>query len=140
MTLAEILHHAPPRLAAIPDQAASLRSGEGRWSKKEILGHLIDSASNNHQRFVRAQIAPHVGLPSYQQESWVRLQAYQDAPWSDLVELWLLYNRHLDRVIAHVQPEALSHTISLDGRPPVTLSFLIEDYIRHLEHHLKQIL
>jgi hypothetical protein len=138
--LAEILRDIPQRLAAISEQEASHRNGEGRWSRKEILGHLIDSASNNHQRFIRAQLAPHVDLPGYQQESWVRLQAYQDALWSELVDLWFRYNRHLARVIAQVPPEALAHTISIDGRAPVTLGFVIDDYVRHLEHHLGQIL
>jgi hypothetical protein len=140
MTLVEILHSVPPRFAAISEQEASRRDGEGRWSKKEVLGHLIDSAANNHQRFVRAQLAPHVDLPGYQQESWVRLQSYQTEPWSNLIQLWLQFNRHLAHVIANVEPAALQHTISLDGRVPVTLGFVIDDYVRHLEHHLSQIL
>jgi hypothetical protein len=140
MTLAEILHSVPPRLAAITEEEASRRDGDGRWSKKEILGHLIDSAANNHQRFVRAQLVPHVDLPGYQQESWVRLQSYQTEPWSNLIQLWLQFNRHLTHVIANVEPAALQHTISLDGRAPVTLGFVIDDYVRHLEHHLSQIL
>jgi DinB superfamily len=140
MTLAEILHSVPPRLAAITEEEASRRDGNGRWSKKEVLGHLIDSAANNHQRFVRAQLAPHVDLPGYQQESWVRLQSYQTEPWSNLIQLWLQFNRHLAHVIANVEPAALQHTISLDGRAPVTLGFVIDDYVRHLEHHLSQIL
>jgi hypothetical protein len=140
MTLAEILHSVPPRLAAITEEEASRRDGDGRWSKKEILGHLIDSAANNHQRFVRAQLAPHVDLPGYQQESWVRLQSYQTEPWSNLIQLWLQFNRHLAHVIANIEPAALQHTISLDGRASVTLGFVIDDYVRHLEHHLGQIL
>jgi len=140
MTLAEILHSVPPRLAAITEEEASRRDGNGRWSKKEVLGHLIDSAANNHQRFVRAQLVPHVDLPGYQQESWVRLQSYQTEPWSNLIQLWLQFNRHLAHVIANVEPAALQHTISLDGRAPVTLGFVIDDYVRHLEHHLSQIL
>jgi hypothetical protein len=140
MTLAEILHSVPPRLAAITEEEASRRDGDGRWSKKEILGHLIDSAANNHQRFVRAQLVPHVDLPGYQQESWVRLQSYQTEPWSSLIQLWLQFNRHLTHVIANVEPAALQHTISIDARAPVTLGFVIDDYVRHLEHHLNQIL
>jgi hypothetical protein len=140
VTLAEILRDTPARLAAVTEREASRRDGEGRWSRKEILGHLIDSAANNHQRFIRAQLAPHVDLPGYQQDPWVRVQAYHDTPWNELIDLWLEYNRHLERVIALVAPEARSHTISLDGRPPVTLGFVIGDYVRHLEHHLKQIL
>jgi hypothetical protein len=140
VNLRQVLDSAAPCLAAITEEQASDRPDPGRWSKKEILGHLIDSAVNNHQRFVRLQFAPHVDLPGYQQEDWVRSQAYQTRPWHDLVQLWAHLNRHLAHVIDAVPPPALSHTIVLDGRPPVTLSFVIEDYMRHLQHHLAQIL
>jgi hypothetical protein len=140
VTLDEILRDIPARLAVITEEEAERRSAEGRWSRKEILGHLIDSAANNHQRFVRSQLAPHVDLPAYQQDSWVRVQAYRTEPWRDLIDLWLQLNRHLRHVIAHVPPDARQHTISLDGRAPVTLGFVIDDYVRHLEHHLNQII
>src|SRR5689334_19046180 len=92
--LASLLASVPQQLAAIVEAEASQKS-DGRWSKKEILGHLIDSASNNHQRFVRAQLAPHVDFPPYEQNRWVAAQRYAEEPWPDLVNLWLLYNRHL---------------------------------------------
>jgi len=140
MTLAEILQSAPQRLATISEEIAGHRPAAGRWSKKEILGHLIDSAANNHQRFVRAQFAPAIELPTYEQERWVSAQSYASEPWPELVNLWLLLNRHLLHVMGHVPPEALSHTISIAGRPPVPLQAVMDDYVGHLEHHLSQIL
>ena len=85
----------PQQLAAISDDDAARRAGPDRWAPKEILGHLIDSAANNHQRFVRGQLFAAVDLPSYEQESWVKTQNYVTEPWPDLINLWLLFNRHL---------------------------------------------
>jgi hypothetical protein len=138
--LSELLQTVPARLSAIPDADAGRKPADGHWSKKEILGHLIDSASNNHQRFVRVQFVPHIDLPSYEQERWVASQGYASEPWTDLVNLWLSMNRHLVHIVRGMPAEALGHTISLAGRPPVTLGFVIDDYLVHLEHHLGQIL
>jgi hypothetical protein len=137
--LARILGSVPPRLCNISESDAALRSAPGRWSKKEILGHLIDSAGNNHQRFVRAQFVPSLEFPGYEQEGWVAAQSYATESWPDLVNLWLLLNRHLVH-IAEAMPEAsFAHECVIGGKPPVALSTLIEDYLRHLEHHLDQI-
>ena len=138
--LASLLQTVPARLVAISDADAARQPGEGRWSKKEILGHLVDSAANNHQRFVRAQFAPHIDLPGYEQERWVAAQGYATEPWADLVNLWLLLNRHLLHVMRAVPAAALANTISIGGREPVTLGFVIDDYLQHLRHHLEQIL
>jgi hypothetical protein len=135
-----ILATAPRKLVDITDTDASHKPAPEKWCKKEILGHLIDSAANNHQRFVRAQFAPAIELPTYEQERWVSAQAYASEPWPELVNLWLLLNRHLLHVMGHVPPEALSHTISIAGRPPVPLQAVMDDYVGHLEHHLSQIL
>lgn len=137
--LEQILEETPPSLASIAEVDAARPLAAGKWSRKEILGHLIDSASNNHQRFVRAQLAPHVDLPTYQQEQWVAAQAYVTAPWSDLVNLWVLYNRHLLHIMRSVPKDRLAHTVAIAGGQPVTLSAVFEDYVHHLEHHLKQI-
>src|SRR5579872_3099390 len=97
--LAQVLETAPRRLVDISDAEASGRPAPGRWSRKELLGHLIDSAGNNHQRFVRALLAPSLEFPPYQQESWVEVQSYATESWPDLVNLWLLFNRHLLHII-----------------------------------------
>ena len=138
--LTNILDTVPACLAQITDSDAALKTGPDRWSKKEILGHLIDSAGNNHQRFVRAQLAPHVDFLRYEQESWVVAQSYGTEPWTDLVNLWVAFNRHLLHLLKTMPESALPHEISIGGTPPMTLVALIEDYVRHLDHHLDQIL
>jgi hypothetical protein len=137
--LARILGSVPPRLCNISESDAARRSAPGRWSKKEILGHLIDSAGNNHQRFVRAQFVPVLEFPGYEQEAWVSAQSYATEPWPDLVNLWLLLNRHLVHIIEAMPEASFARECAIGGKPPVALSFLIEDYVRHLEHHLEQI-
>lgn len=111
----------------------------GGWSRKQILGHLIDSASNNHQRFVRALLQDEMRLPSYDQEGCVRAQRYQELQWGQLVALWSGYNRFLAHILAGV-PEGKRRTPCFVGENPVmTLEELAADYIRHMRHHLEQI-
>lgn len=135
-------------LGAAPD-AVERRPAKGGWSAKEILGHLIDSAAVNHQRFVRAQWQDLV-FAAYAQDDWVDAQKYQDAPWIELVALWREYNRHLARVMAAIPIEVRLkerrihnlHEIALKPAPadqPATLDYLMRDYVEHLQHHLKQI-
>jgi DinB family protein len=145
------LSAAMPRLAAISDEAASKPRAPGKWSRKEIVGHLIDSASNNHQRFVRAQFTDELVCSTYDQDAWVRAQRYRDAPWNELVSLWALLNLHLARVMAAI-PDPIRNTPrtrhNLDqvafrtyaASEPVTLELFMYDYVVHLEHHLSQIL
>src|SRR3954471_24412738 len=138
--LAHILEVTPTRLAGISDGDAARRAGPSRWAPKEILGHLIDSAGNNHQRFVRGQLFPTLDSPGYAQESWVAVQSYLTEPWPDLINLWLLFNRHLLHIMRHAREDALDTPISINGEPAVPLSLVMVDYVRHLEHHLAQIL
>jgi hypothetical protein len=111
----------------------------GGWSRKQVLGHLIDSASNNHQRFVRASLQPSLELPGYDQDGCVRVQAVQEAPWPLLVSLWAEYNRYLAHVIAHLPPAKLDTICRIGSNEPVTLRFIAEDYVQHMLHHLRQI-
>jgi hypothetical protein len=127
------------RLRAISADAAAARPGPHQWSKKEILGHLIDSAANNHQRFVRLQSEDGLVLPSYQQNEWVRAQNYHGRDWQALIDLWLAYNRHLAHVMRHSDAAAAQHTWKATDAE-YGLEFLMEDYLRHLCHHLEQIL
>ncbi|MEI9975693.1 MAG: DinB family protein [Ignavibacteriota bacterium] len=137
--LAKILADTPARLADISDSDAS-SSAADRWSKKQILGHLIDSAANNHQRFVRAQLAANYEGPSYEQEKWVAAQSYSIESWADLVNLWLLYNRHLLHIVRTMPEAPLGVPCAIGNSAPVPLAEVISSYVDHMEHHLAQIL
>ena len=136
----ELLNTVPRRLVDLAEDAVARKPAPNRWSKKEILGHLIDSAANNHQRFVRAQGTPRLELPTYEQEFWVATQAYATEPWPDLVNLWLLFNRHLLHVVKAMPAAVLSHELVIGGRPAVTLEALVADYLRHVDNHVAQLL
>ena len=138
------------RLVAIADEKAATRPAAGKWSPKEVIGHLIDSASNNHGRFVRAQAVDDLVFAGYDQDAWVRLQRYNDRPWMDLLSLWRSYNGHIAAIVEGMSPDRLSlqrtrhnldeiawRTVSRDQ--PVTLEYFIRDYLAHMKHHLAQI-
>src|SRR5689334_263609 len=93
-------------LRAIDEAVAGAKPRVDVWSVKEILGHLIDSAANNHQRFVRAELSGDLAFPGYEQNGWVTAQDYQGVAWLRLVDLWVLYNRHLAHVIARIPDNA----------------------------------
>ena len=105
-----------------------------------ILGHLIDSAANNHQRFVRAQLAGSYAGPGYEQEAWVRVQQYTARPWRELVDLWAALNRHLAYAMDAVPASKISTPCIVGDDEAVTLEWLMRDYLRHLRHHLDQLL
>ena len=127
-------------LRRFSDQQASERPSPERWCLKEVLGHLIDSASNNHQRFVRAQIAGRLEFPRYEQESWVRVQRYADAKWDHLIDLWQSYNAHLLHVVACMPPQGQQALCRVGDGKELTLTALFDDYVNHLEHHLGKML
>src|SRR6267142_1755353 len=104
------------------------------------LRHLIDSATNNHQRFVRMQLTAHLELPGYDQEEWVRLQHYQDRPWREIIDMWQVYNNQLVEVIRNIDPKALRNTWRAPDGKDVDLEFVVRDYLVHMRHHLDQIL
>ena len=126
-------------LLAADAHAVARRPAAGKWSSKEVLGHLIDSAANNHQRFVRAQQSDPLVLPGYEQNHWVQSQGYQDADWPRLVALWTQLNLHLADVIVRVPPDKYAVRCVIDDSTPITLEALIIDYLRHLNHHIAQI-
>jgi hypothetical protein len=128
-----------PRLEGLSEGAASARPGPTKWSPKQVLGHLIDSAANNHQRFVRMQTHRHLDLPGYEQDAWVSLAAYQQREWRGLVELWAAYNLQLAHLLGHANPAAAIHTWRTPDGDVVTLAWVAEDYVRHMRHHLAQI-
>lgn len=128
----------PDLLHQLDEAAFSEKEQSDKWSKKEILGHLIDSATNNHQRFVRAQFEPNPQI-AYDQVNWNRYSFYQQMHAKDLIQFWLTYNTHLVRLVENMPNENLNRTCSVAGNL-LTLQFLIDDYVVHLEHHLKQII
>lgn len=125
----------------LPEPTLRFRPEDDAWSIKEIIGHMIDSASNNHQRFVRLQLTDSLTFPDYGQDNihWVRIQNYQDRAWSELIALWLYFNTQLASIIRSVDPSCLSHVWQSDSQTSVTLFELMTDYFRHLEDHLNQI-
>ena len=147
--LRTVVEEAAPRLRALGDDSAA-KPASGGWSAREIIGHLVDSASNNHQRFVRARVQDNLVFPGYEQDLWVQAGAYQDAPWNDLVELWRTFNLQIARVMAATPDELrlrerLEHNVDRIGfelvpqGQPATLDHLMRDYVAHLQHHLRQI-
>jgi len=137
--LLSVIEVAEPRLRAItaPESAKPILSGG--WSRKQVIAYLIDSASNNHQRFVRAALQPSLEFPNYDQEGNMRVQAPQEADWPLLVSLWAAYNRYLAHIIAHLPPSKLETVCRIGSREPVSLGFVATDYLTHLLHHLGQI-
>ncbi len=135
-TIASVL----PLLKALTDAEASTKPQPNKWSKKEIIGHLIDSACNNQQKFVRTMQKPHLDFMGYQQNDWVALQRHNDAKWLEIIEIWQAYNLQIAHIIEHVDPSVLENTISIEGVGPFTLQFIMVDYVEHLKHHLKQVL
>lgn len=137
--LLHLVDQAELRLRAITDAKSALPVLPGGWSRKQVLGHLIDSASNNHQRFVRAALQTSLDFPGYDQSGNVRVQAIQEADWALLVDLWAAYNRYLAHVIARLPGSKLETICRIGSGEAVTLGFLVEDYLTHLVHHLGQI-
>ena len=137
-SLRRILAHAGTELARMSDEKASVPSKAEGWSPKQVIGHLIDSAANNHQRFVRLALSNGLVSPGYEQADWVDLQGYARRPWSELLGLWTAYNLHLAHVMASIPAESLANKGTVAGNP-VTLEFLMTDYVAHLQHHLRSL-
>ncbi len=136
LEFAELLAIAAAQLPALTDTAART---DGHWSRKEILGHLIDSAANNHQRFVRGQLDRELVTPNYAQREWVETERFHEREWPELVQFWVSYNRHLLHLMSHVRPDRLDSVIRIGGGEPVTLEFVMIDYVDHMKHHLEQL-
>lgn len=136
--LKDIVNQAAERMAHISEEAASRKPG-GKWSAKEVLGHLIDSASVNLERMLRVCLTNNLDLHVYPQDDWVNLQAYQERSFSEVLTLWKALNLHVAHLVERIPDSSLAHTFNVPHAQNVTLKFLIEDYIAHLEHHLKQV-
>ena len=142
--------NATARLKNIAAEDSRRKSSADDWAPIEILGHLVDSAANNHQRFVRAQFTDDMLFQGYEQNNWVNSQKYLEASWADVIQLWSSYNLHLHHVASVMPEEVLTKSrekhnldeISFNGvspSEPSTMEFFIRDYVDHLRHHLDQI-
>ncbi len=138
--LSDTLDNALPLLKAITDEQATEKPAPGKWSYKEIIGHLVDSAANNHQKFLRTAAEDGVRFPPYEQNYWVASQHYNKRNWQELLLLWEQYNRHLAHIMQHIPEASLQNSIYIGEKGPFTLGFITTDYTEHLKHHLKAIL
>jgi hypothetical protein len=139
-----LLQGIPERLKQLAEPDVERKLSPTKWSAKEELGHLLDSAANNHQRIVRAQLVSaqsedKLAMPGYDQNGWVAVNRYQQRPWDELIETWLALNRQLLAAAESVPEPAWSHTLTVAGSEPMTLQFVFEDYIAHMAHHLEHI-
>ena len=127
------------RFDNLDETKASQKTQPDKWSRKEILGHLIDSAANNHQRFVRAQYLKTMNLPSYEQKEWVNIQQYSSRAWKEILVLWKSYNFHLAHILDHMPAGCLQIPCTIGSSEPLTIGYIVVDYLGHLQHHLRQI-
>lgn len=130
----------PAALSAYSEEELSVKR-PGKWSRKEVLGHLIDSAINNLKRFTDAQASeqPYIVI-RYQQDQLVAVNYYQELPLSHLFGLWQALNQQIFYVTSAISPDKLAIPVLLPDGQSVTLSYLIEDYVAHMEHHFKTLL
>ncbi|HYV04713.1 MAG TPA: nitroreductase family protein [Blastocatellia bacterium] len=136
--LRSLITAVPTRLRRIGDEQAAVKSRPDSWSKKQELGHLIDSASNNHQRVVRAQAEAGLILPGYDGDRWVELHGYQDRGWQELIDQWQVGNRQLLAAAQSAPDASWSNAATVAGEEQ-TAGFVMADYVRHMSEHLRHI-
>jgi hypothetical protein len=137
--LRDLLQRVPVRLEKLSNDTVESKPTPSTWSPKEEFGHLLDSAANNHQRIVRAQLEENPAMPGYEQNRWVAVHAYQHRDWNELIELWQALNRQLLAAAEAVPDSSWSRTLTVAGSEPLTLQFVFEDYVVHMLHHLQHI-
>jgi len=141
LALQAVVSREAPLLKALSEQQAAAKpAGATSWSPKQELGHLIDSAINNHVRFVRGSLEPRLEGPGYQQDGWVDLHGYQEWPWSSVIAYWEGQNAQLVELVKRIPESRLGTSCEIGGGAPVTLRFLIEDYTLHMQHHIDHLL
>jgi hypothetical protein len=139
--LQQLVEREYTHLLAFPQDRAGVRpGGETSWSPKEELGHLIDSAANNHVRFVRASIEPEFYGPSYAQDDWVQAHGYQEMEWDTIINFWLEFNAFLSVLLERIPNDKLQTPCFVGQAEAVSLQFLVGDYMLHMQHHLDHLL
>jgi hypothetical protein len=139
VVLRDLLQRVPARLRGISSDVAETKPTSSTWSPKEELGHLLDSAANNHQRIVRAQFENGLAMPGYEQNRWVSVHGYQRRDWSELIDTWQALNRQLLAAAEAIPDASWSHTLTVAASEPLTLQFVFDDYVDHMLHHLTHI-
>ena len=138
--LQQLYRQIPAKILALPEGELIRRPAPNRWSKKEILGHLIDSAINNHARLVRVQIEPQpLVIEKYAQNDWVRLHQYREWNTEVLLRCWQSHQHQIIILMEVASSESLYKLCDIGGGELKTMQWLYEDYVAHLEHHLHQI-
>jgi DinB superfamily len=137
--LRKLLIEVPGHLRSLPADAVERKPSPSKWSPKEELGHLLDSAANNHQRIVRTQLENKPAMPDYDGDRWVELHRYQQRQWPELVELWRYLNQQLLVAAEAVPDSAWLRTCTIANSGPLTLQFVFDDYIKHMRDHLRHI-
>ena len=127
-------------LLSLPESLADVPWREGGWTRKQIVGHLLDSAANNRQRFVRASTGGSYSGPSYAQDAWVSAHGYAEQTWATLLAWWQTEHEILMAVVDRIAEDRLQVACVVGEDAPVTLRFLIEDYVEHQRWHVKQLL
>jgi hypothetical protein len=126
-------------LKAVPRECADMPWRPGGWTRKQIIGHLMDSAANNRQRFVRAASEGRYSGPKYSQDAWVAAHGYERQTWETLLRWWQMHHEVLAAVVDEVEDSRLGAVCVVGEDAPVTLRYLIEDYVEHQKWHLTQI-
>ena len=134
--LAAVLRDAMPWLVTISEAEASVPERADKWSAKQVMGHLTDSAVNNLARIVRIQIETEPDLLGYDQMAWVNLQHYAEREWAQVLALWFALNEHVAWTVRHIDKARLGNIGVVAGQT-MTLGYLIEDYVAHMQHHLR---
>jgi hypothetical protein len=137
--LRHLLDTVPSQLAELSDATAAGKPAPEKWSPKEELGHLLDSAANNHQRLVRTLLEDKPAMPGYEQHRWVQMHRYQQRDWRELINTWVALNRQLLVAAGSADDSDWARTCTIAGSAPLTLSFVLQDYIGHMAHHLAHI-
>jgi hypothetical protein len=140
--LQEHINIVPSKFLKYSEDELRRKPAPNKWSKKELLGHLIDSATNNHLRFIKIQFMPEpFFVEGYHQDDWVRIQKYNEIDTQHLVDFWKIYNEHILFIMQNTPEEKLNLKITAEQpfEEADTLFFLMKDYVDHIDHHLKQI-